>query len=282
MFMGRWLKTVLGFAAIFLITISVFVLFPTNRDNVVVRNSPSPIQSVSVPTVSPQKLTYPSEIIDLTNWKITLPTGNEERAREVKQPELAKFFLAPWFEAVLLPSGLGVRFRAPVNGVTTSGSGYPRSELREMTNNGLSKARWSSSTGPHILRVEEAITAVPKTKKHVVAGQIHDADQDILVIRLEYPKLLVNVDGKNVSTLDSNYVLGRRFVIRLEVVRGRTNVYYNNAVQPAYTLVSDYSDAYFKVGAYTQSNCNREKSSLCNDDNFGEVVVYQVSVTHPS
>jgi hypothetical protein len=38
-----------------------------------------------------------------------------------------------------------VTFTAPVNGTTTSGSKYPRSELREMTNNGLSNASWSAT-----------------------------------------------------------------------------------------------------------------------------------------
>ncbi len=43
----------------------------------------------------------------------------------------------------------GVQFRAPVDGVTTSGSSYPRSELREMTDSGSSEASWSSTSGTH-------------------------------------------------------------------------------------------------------------------------------------
>ena len=180
----------------------------------------------------------------------------------------------------MITEGSGTRFRAPVNGVTTGGSKYPRSELREMSNNGMVNASWSSGSGIHTMSIDQAFTAVPQTKKHVVAGQIHDADDDVIVIRLEYPNLYVNVDGKNAYTLDSNYTLGKRFTVRFVVNGGQTEVYYNNGKDPLYTLDKNYSGAYFKVGAYTQSNCSKEGSSLCNDNNFGEVIVYQAIVTH--
>lgn len=215
--------------------------------------------------------------IDLTNWKLTLPSGSE-KPTEIKQPELAAYKIDPWY--VFLPSQGAARFRAAVNGTTTSGSKYPRSELREMTNNGTTNASWSSTDGTHTMTIDEAITAVPQTKKHVVAGQIHDADDDVIVIRLEYPALYVNVDGKNAFTLDSNYSLGKRFKLKFEVSNGQTKVYYNDSTDPVFTLDKSYSGAYFKAGAYTQSNCSKEPSSLCNDDNYGEVVIYNATVSH--
>lgn len=221
---------------------------------------------------------FPSEVLDLTDWKITLPIGSSESPTEVKQPVLTNYELDPWF--VVMPDGNGVRFRAPVNSVTTTGSNYPRSELREMTQDGKVKASWSSTSGTHTMFLDEAITAVPKTKKHVVAGQIHDAEDDIIVIRLEYPNLYVNVDGDNVVTLDKNYTLGKRFTMKFVAHDGKTDVYYNDSSKPVYTLSKDYSGGYFKAGAYTQSNCSREAASLCQDDNYGEVILYKATVTH--
>jgi len=245
--------------------------------------TPTPPTFTTVPSSAPdsptpQSLKYPSQILNLTNWKLTLPTGKSKKPVEIKQPELAKFIIDPWF--VIDPSGGGVRFRAPVNGVTTSGSGYPRSELREMTDNGKNNASWSSMSGTHTMFLDEAITAVPLKKKHVVAGQIHDGDDDVIVIRLEYPNLYVNVDGDNEYTLDSNYTLGKRFAVKFEVKDGKTNVFYNNSYEPVYVLDKSYSGAYFKAGAYTQSNCSKEDSSSCNFDNYGEVVIYQLSISH--
>lgn len=217
-------------------------------------------------------------VLNLTNWKLTLPIGLSENPIEIKQPELGTYEIDPWF--IVAPDS-GVRFRAPVNGVTTSGSNYPRSELREMTNDGEEKASWSSSSGTHTMFLDQSVTAVPMKKKHVVAGQIHDAKDDIIVIRLEYPDLYVHVDGKNVYKLDSSYVFGKRFTIQFVVNGDQTKVYYNNSTDAVYTLNKDYSDAYFKAGAYIQSNCSKEgSSSSCSENNYGEVVVYQAIITH--
>ena len=232
-------------------------------------------RATPIPTIG---ISYPSQVFNLTNWKLTLPIGLLESPAEIKQPELGTYKIDPWF--IVAPDG-GVRFRAPVNGVTTSGSNYPRSELREMTNNGQEKASWSSNSGTHTLFLDQAITAVPKKKKHVVAGQIHDKKDDVIVIRLQYPDLYVNVDGKNVYKLDSSYALGKRFTVQFQVIGNQTKVYYNNSADAVHTLNKDYSGAYFKTGAYTQSNCSKEGFfSPCNDNNYGEVVVYQVIVTH--
>ena len=231
------------------------------------------------PSLLPTAVIYPSQVLNLTNWKITIPTITSGDAIEIKQPRLATYNLNPWF--TVLPEENAVRFRAAVNGATTSGSGYPRSELREMVDNGKTNASWPSNEGTHTMFLDQAITAVPKTKQDVVAGQIHDNNKDIIVVRLNYPTLHVRIDRTNVYTLDSNYTLGKRFTVKFVVSDGLTKVYYNNGIDPVYTLNKRYSDAYFKTGVYTQSNCSKEGSpSLCNDNNYGEVIVYQAAVTH--
>lgn len=232
-----------------------------------------------VPTIQASiAVKKPADILNLTNWKLTIPTGPTKDAHEVKQPALAQFTINPWYLASM--GGDSVVLRAPVNGSTTENSEYPRSELREMTNNGNTEAEWSTSVGKHTMIIDQAILAVPKTKRQIVAGQIHDGNDDVIVIRLDYPKLYVNVDGKNKRILDDSYQLGRRFTVKFEVENGNTSIYYNNSPEPVYTLTKQYSQAYFKAGAYTQSNCSREKEGLCNEDNFGEVAIYNVTVSH--
>src|SRR3989344_3324426 len=236
-------------------------------------NSPSPLPTLqSTPST---ERPYPSQVLNLTNWKITLPIGKPKKLSsplEIRQPDLATYKIDPWF--TLTPDDQAVRFRAPVNAPTTGGTKYARSELREMTNNGQDKASWSSTAGTHTLFLDQAITAVPQIKPDIVAGQIHDDNDDIIVIRLELPSLYVNVDGKNVYTLDNRYTLGKRFTVKFVVNNGQTQVYYNRGPNPSYTLSLDYDDAYFKAGAYTQSNCDTEGSAqLCHADNYGEVTV---------
>jgi hypothetical protein len=94
--------------------------------------------------------TYPGEVLDLTNWKINLPSGEAGTPTEIKQPELDTYFEDPWFK--VNDDCDGVQFRAPVNGNTTPNSRYSRSELREMTDNGTEHAAWSAASGTHMKR----------------------------------------------------------------------------------------------------------------------------------
>lgn len=225
---------------------------------------------------------YPAQIIDLSNWNLTLPevtASDKILLTTVRQPALATYFMDPWF--VASPDKKGVVFRAPVNASTTENSNYPRSELREMTADGSKEAFWSSTAGIHTLFIEEAITAVPMVKQDVVAGQIHGDDDDLIVIRLEYPKLFISRGSSNLFTLDEKYTLGKRFSVKFLATDGKIMVYYNEGLAPVYILEKKVEQAYFKVGVYIQSNCDTEgEASLCSSDNYGEVIVYKTKVTH--
>jgi hypothetical protein len=215
----------------------------------------------------------PADVLDLANWKITLPIGSDEKPTEVKQPALDSYAKDPYF----VVQGEGVRFRAPVNGVTTSGSGYPRSELREMTDNGSENADWSSGSGTHTLVVDEAVTKLPADKPQVVTAQIHDDEDDVSVFRLEGSKLYVtDGDTTHHKLVTSSYVLGTRFQAKFVVSGNKIKAYYNGTLQT--TISRTFSGAYFKAGAYTQANC--DNSSPCSSSNYGETIIYSVSATH--
>lgn len=220
----------------------------------------------------------PADVLNLTNWKLQLPVDNPNQSgtqvREVTQPALDSFSQSPWFVANAACSG--VQFRNAVNGVTTPNTSYARSELREMTNNGASQAIWSSNSGTHTMIIDQAITHLPNTKPHVVAGQIHDGN-DRSVFRLEGSSLYVTKDNDtHFKLVTSNYVLGTRFQAKFVVSGGQIKAYYNNVLQA--TIPVSFTTGYFKAGVYTQANCTN--SSPCDTGNYGEVVVYGVSVTH--
>lgn len=236
-----------------------------------------------VPTVLAQtNCTYPAQKLDLTNWKETLPIGSPGSPTEIKQPQLATFSQDPYFRVNLACDG--VQFRAPTDGVTTSGSSYPRSELREMTNGGTAQASWDNlvGSGIHKLYIDQAVTRVPDAKQHIVVGQIHDSSSDVIVIRLEYPILHVDMSGTNVHTLDANYTIGKRFNVTIEAVDGKIHIYYNGSTTPVYTISQTISSSYFKAGAYTQSNPSTESSrgGTAGPNNYGEAIIYNVRVDH--
>ena len=159
--------------------------------------------------------------------------------------------------------------------MTTKGSDYPRSELREM--NGDKKASWSNTKGTHILQVRQAVTAVPKAKQEVVTAQVHDSSDDVLEVRLEGRKLIAQYnDGKTDVVLDPKYTLGTVYDVKIVAAGGRIQVFYNGTKKV--DIARKGSGWYFKSGSYVQSNTGKgDKSSA-----VGTVVLYQLDVTHTS
>jgi hypothetical protein len=208
----------------------------------------------------------PSHLLDLSGWKLTLPTGQQGRPTEIGDPQLADF-TDDFFR--LNDTRNGVAFRANAGGVTTSGSHYPRSELREM--NGAQKAAWSSADGTHTLDVCEAITRTPVAKPEVVSAQIHDDQDDVLQIRLDGNVLSAQYDdGKGRAVLDPAYRLGTPFRTKIVVTADGIAVSYNGVHKA--DIKKSGTGWYWKVGAYVQSNTSKGDSP----DAVGEVVVYSL------
>jgi poly(beta-D-mannuronate) lyase len=219
---------------------------------------------------APPQPTVPADVLDLTNWKLTLPApAPDGEALEVTQPELATFA-----DATFRLAGSSVVFTAPVSGATTPGSSYPRCELREMVDGGAANASWSSTSGTHVMEITQLISTLPSRKPEVVAGQIHDAEDDVLMIRLEDEDLIVEGDGEQLAELDGDYVLGTTFTVRIEVSNGSIRVLYNGEQKLDYAFSGD--GLYFKAGVYTQSNLEQDEPP----DAAGQVVITALRVEH--
>ncbi|MFA9371902.1 MAG: polysaccharide lyase family 7 protein [Labilibaculum antarcticum] len=221
---------------------------------------------------------YPALILNLSCWEETLPISeidDNDNPMDIYQPELATFKHDTYFH--VNSSDDGVVFRAHCGGVTTSGSGYPRSELREMNPNytgSSSKASWSTTSGTHTMYIKQAITHLPDYKKHVVAGQIHDANDDVIVFRLENDKLFIDENGNNGPVLTSDYQLGDVFTVKFIAEEGGVKCYYND--EYIYTYKVNADACYFKAGCYTQSNVSKGDKSTA----YGEVEIYDLWVSH--
>lgn len=226
--------------------------------------------STMVPRIPRLSSNIPAGIINLSNWKLTLPTGDDE-PDEVNQPKLTQFRHERCFHTT--PVGDGVVFRAPVGGATTANSDYPRSELREMTAGGKKEASWSGESGTHVMTINQAITALPRGKAEVVAGQIHDEEDDIVMVRLHGSKLFVEGDGKQIGVLDPAYRLGTRFTVQFVATPGLIRITYNGI--KTVSLERDGSEYYFKAGCYTQANDDN-----ADEDSYGEVVIHSLTVQH--
>jgi hypothetical protein len=66
------------------------------------------------------------------------------------------------------------------------------------------------------------------------------------------------------------------FEAKFVVSGNQIKAYYNGNLVT--TISKCFSRAYFKAGAYTQANCTN--SSPCSSSNYGEVIIYSLSVSH--
>lgn len=203
-------------------------------------------------------------MIDMAIWKTTLPVGPAEHPTEL----LPVREWPPWLVKLL---DVGWRFRAHCGGTTTSGSHYPRCELRELNRNG-SLARWSTTSGKHTMIGEFTITHVPKNKPHVVVAQIHDSRDDVVMVRLEGKRLFVEANGKDIGVLNKNYQLGTRFRVKIRAKDGMIKV---RSGLKRISYGRRTSGCYFKAGCYTQSNTTYDAAT-----DYGEVIVHALSVAH--
>ena len=296
----RW---ILAAAGVVVVGVLIAVVFFATRSNSG-SSSGSEAAPTTAPTTEPVKgCDYPAQVLDLSGWNITVPTvevvkdegkdrggrsdeekaadkaageNNEKQAKEINQPELATYAAPPYFQVTKTCDS--VAFRAPVNGITTSGSKYPRSELREMSPDGSETAEWSSSVGAHTFVVNEAFTALPQGKPNLVGVQIHDEDDDVSTFRLEGTSLYITEgDDTHHKLVTNSYVLGTRYEAKYIVSNDVIQAFYNGQLQT--TITKKFDKAYFKAGAYTQANCT-DYTVQCNGSTYGETTVYSVHVEH--
>ena len=105
------------------------------------------------------------------------------------------------------------------------------------------------------MEITQAIIHLPVVKPHVVAGQIYDAGDDLLVFRLEGSTLFIDQNGTRGPVLTSSYHLGDIFKVEFVARNGGVECYYNGGY--IYTYKVSASGCYFKAGCYTQSNTSK-------------------------
>jgi poly(beta-D-mannuronate) lyase len=220
----------------------------------------------------------PSRNFDLSQWKLTLPSGEEVKTAELN----AGYSVADVFYTD--PDTGGMVFRCPNIGGTTPNSQFSRTELREMlAPDGPAHAdenNWTTATGGTLratLRVDRVSTTGEDYKVgRVIIGQIHG--QGAEVIRLYYHKRPDEARGRIYGGLDSadnlnswspdiipnsagsGIALGEVFAyeislhglqlsVRIEPPSGDAATYYKD-IDPGY----EGTNLYFKAGVYNQNN----------------------------
>jgi len=233
--------------------------------------------------------TAPGSIIDLDDWKVQLPVdssgGFSGAYTEVWDLD---DYISPYFYTG--PDNALV-LSAPVEGVTTSGSSYARTELRELE--GSSNAEWTLDQGGY-LAVAMQVDMVPEktdgSDAKIVIGQIHGGDAQLVRLYYEHGSIYW-VNGRNEAQ-------AKDVVYQLKDSKGNTpdvdldeTFSYSFDVKGDDLTVSVTADGttysskitigpgwgdnefYFKAGLYLGTN-------ETNSTGDGQVSIYDVEVTH--
>jgi hypothetical protein len=231
--------------------------------------APAPPAPAPEPDAAPKKA--PGQNFDLSLWKLTLPVdGNGQfsgTAIEVKP--IASTYQHPLY----FYSGAdgAMTFMAPTEGATTSGSHYPRSELRELTATG-GNAAWTVAQGGTLsatVAVNEVPVAASGSKGRVIIGQIHGPNDELCRLYYDNGRLYFHDDKSGVNQTELEYVLkssaggttniplNATFDYSIVVANGSlvVSARYDGITYTASEPISSFwpgQALYFKAGVYVQ------------------------------
>lgn len=158
-----------------------------------------------------------------------------------------------------------VRLTSYVGAATTPHSTHSRTEYRELDENGMDKASWSSRSGRHYVWCRGAIIRLAPGRPHMAIAQVHDADDDVATIRVEGSKVVSTFgDHGRPGTLATSLETGRIHEWMIETIRseGSTVIryYWDDMSTPKATQTYEGgSGNYFKFGNYHQSTTSDDE-----------------------
>jgi hypothetical protein len=242
----------------------------------------------------------PGQNFDLSRWKLQLPIKTPEDpdgllslhigVDEVKNPALTTYTSKYFYTD---PTDGAMRFYAPITGSTTSGSDYPRSELREIYSG--TQNSWYVTDGTSILDATVKVLQVPTAKKKTDIGQIHGDTLNTTPLILGYQ------DGRIWAEVNFSPDVNNRYDIdfagvgsaptglityRLAMVPGAMIVTINGVTKVGTidrTAASGWqkTDVYFKAGNYCQSNPTTPgENPNIPVGNGASTAFYSLGITH--
>lgn len=223
-------------------------------------------------------VTRPAQLVGGgAQWKLTVPKGHSTGAGILEYKASAFDSYTSSQYAFLNPTKTGIIMRVWHGDGTTSGSGNPRTELRERYPLGGDTEGYWSTKGTHIMEVVTQVNRLTKKKPHVVIAQVHGGDDDVSVWRVEGNKLwITSGDNTHGHLVDSNVSLGEKIKLKYVITNGVFNYYYNDK-KVNYSL--RYSGTgYFKAGNYLQSN--PKTASGESKSEYSQVTLYCTKIAH--
>ncbi|MCK8523411.1 polysaccharide lyase family 7 protein [Aquimarina sp. D1M17] len=235
----------------------------------------------------------PYDLLGLQNWKLNGLEGSKSNNNYVDQiPNLSSYTNSDWF---FLENGWSI-FQVWSGSDTSSGSGNPRMELRELTADGDNNIFWDGTTSKeHRMKWKVRVDRLPSSGK-VCFGQIHDkTDTFDDVIRVQCQgsanqtsgSVKMRINGYVTEVLEGggktvgNFNLGEEMYLELTYQNKIVKLYElnssGNRIRTIYTSKSvSAKQNYFKAGNYLQSM----KGKSYKSSDYGRVAIQKLDVFH--
>ncbi|WP_226294385.1 polysaccharide lyase family 7 protein [Aquimarina algicola] len=235
----------------------------------------------------------PYQLLGLQNWKLNGLRGSKSNNTYVDQiPNLSSYTNSDWF---FLQNGWTI-FQVWSGSDTSSGSGNPRMELRELTANGNNNIYWDGTTSKeHRMKWRVRVDRLPSSGK-VCFGQIHDrTDKFDDVIRVQCQgsanqtsgSVKMRINGYVTEVLEGggktvgNFNLGEELYLELTYQNSVVKLYeLNNSGNRVRTIFTSKKasakENYFKAGNYLQSM----KGKSYKSSDYGRVAIKKLDVFH--
>ncbi|GAA4278392.1 polysaccharide lyase family 7 protein [Aquimarina mytili] len=235
----------------------------------------------------------PYALLGLQNWKLNGLQGSPSNNDYVDAiPNLQSYTNSNWF----FVENNWTIFQVWAGSDTSSGSGNPRMELRELTTNGNSNIYWDGTTSKeHSMKWKVRVDRLPSSGK-VCFGQIHDkTDKFDDVIRVQCQgnanqtsgSVKMRINGYVTEELEGggktvgNFNLGEEMYLELTYQNSIVKLYElnssGNRIKTIFTSKkASAKQNYFKAGSYLQSM----KGKSYKSSDYGRVAIQQLDVFH--
>lgn len=211
----------------------------------------------------------PAFNIDLSRWKLTLPTCP---MYEIWPSSLTN---QQWILPNMFDRGLNgeLILTTPTAGCITSGSSYPRTEFRGLLSPWNDRTNWTFN-GTHVLKGTCAVNKLPSTKK-VILAQIHGKTgitDPFLKLWHRKGKVMVEIDDDDYDfgKVDLNKPISYNIIVKDFTVMVTVNGKSTKTIQIDDSYMG--STFYFKAGLYCIDNSK--------DDDWARVTYYDLSQSH--
>ncbi len=230
----------------------------------------------------------PVNFFDLSHWKLQLPidtngllSATNLGVMEILTPQLLAGYASDYFYS---GADGAMTFWTPVTGATTSGTSYPRSELREMLNTNDTGVDWTGQ-GVHTMNVQCQVLQVPSSG-NVCIGQIKAFTGNTFpLVFMLYNNGTVQGriktdsynDGSDFTFNYANVGLSNNISYQVQMVNGLVTIAVNGVTNSLNVYQTDprwtTNTFYFKAGDYCQDNVGTDLEGA-------RVAFYGLNVTH--